>query len=50
MIVKEPVSSSLQSSRNMWLGSISAALAVQGQAWGDWAEVDPVGTMEKSLP
>lgn len=49
-IVKQPVGSSLQSSRNMWLGTTSAALAVQGQAWGDWAEVDPVDTMEISLP
>ena len=50
VIVKEPVSSSLQSSKNMWLDPVSAALAVQGQAWGDWAEVDSVDTTEKSLP
>lgn len=50
MIIKEPVSSSLQSSRNMRLGTISVALAVQGQAGGDWAEADSVDTMEISLP
>lgn len=50
MIVKGPPSSGLQGSRNVWPGTFFAALAVQGKARGDRAEVDPADAMEISPP